>query len=101
MAIEELIALLIEQGEKSVWFYRTVDCNGSKLLQLLDKFGGELAWRWVYDGPERWRTQMSWLPSYSSLPANAVEFDLEQDRFMLQSTDASNGSAPSRPGWCS
>ncbi|MBZ6391845.1 MAG: hypothetical protein LBE90_15255 [Pantoea dispersa] len=102
MAIEELIDLLIEQGEKSVWFYLTEDCNGSKLFQLLDQFGGELAWRWAIDGPERWRNQMSSLTSYSSRPANADEFDLEHDRFMIQSIDALNGSAPlSRPGWCS
>lgn len=101
MVIDELIDQLVEQGVKSVWFYPTRNSNGSKLFQLLDEYGGELAWRWINDGPPGWRIERSLLGGYSSRPADVVEYDLEQDRLMLLAKDASNGSAPPpRPNWC-
>ncbi|WP_039032652.1 hypothetical protein [Leclercia adecarboxylata] len=101
MVLDEIIAVLINQGIKSVWFYQTEDSTGASLFQLLDRFGDELAWRWVSDGTGRWRILSSSLPAHPVLPEDAAEFDLPHGLFQLLTQDATNGSSGQlRPEWC-
>lgn len=96
MVLDEIIAVLINQGIKSVWFYQTEDSSGASLFQLLDRFGDELAWRWVSDGTGRWRNHTSLLPSHNVLPDDAIEFNLPSERLQLLALDATNGSSGQR-----
>ncbi|MFD3249111.1 hypothetical protein [Rahnella aquatilis] len=105
MLIEDVLTELINDEMKSVWFYPTTDSGGAKLFQLLDEYGGELAWRWVSDGDKRWRDAPSSLASYSQRPNSAVEYDLTEGLkevvMALGINDAANGSVlPPRPDWC-
>ncbi|WP_421589701.1 hypothetical protein [Rahnella aceris] len=105
MLIEDVLTELINDKMTSVWFYPTTDSGGAKLFQLLDEYGGELAWRWVSDGDKRWRDAPSSLSSYSERPVCAVEYDLteglENVVLTLGITDTANGSVlPPRPDWC-
>lgn len=101
MDIDQVISILINQGFKRVWFYPTKDITGAKLFQLLNASGDELAWRWVGDGPKRWRIQPSSLPAHKVRPVDAVKYNLPDGRLQLGIMDVANGAAPPvRPAWC-
>lgn len=101
MGLEEVIAVLLNQGIKTVWFYQTEDNTGARSMQLLDIFGDELAWRWVSDGAGRWRIHKSLLSAHPGLPETTTEYDLPQERLQLLAQDAMNGSPGQvRPDWC-
>jgi len=105
MLIEDVLTELINDEMKSVWLYPTTDSGGAKLFQLLDQYGGELAWRWGSDGQKRWRATPSSLAPYSERPDSAEEYDLTEGLEMLAFTlgikDMTYGSVlPPRPDWC-
>lgn len=96
MDLDVVIAVLFNQGNKTVWFYEAEDSTGAKAFQLLNQFGDELAWRWITDGVGRWRNQTSLLPSHNVLPDDATEFNLPSERLQLLTLDATNGSSGQR-----
>ena len=91
MQLKDVIALVINQRIKTVWFYQTEDSTGAKAFQLLNRFGDELAWRWFTDGIGRWQTQPSSLPAHPAIPENATEFNLPMERLQLLAQDAADG----------
>ncbi|MFA4105775.1 hypothetical protein OQJ40_27220 [Serratia nevei] len=103
--LEKILTGLINEGMKSIWLYKTTDSGGAELFQLLDEYGGELAWRWRSDGGNRWRETSSLLAPHPTCPSSAVKYDLsdglEKAVFLLGFEDIANGSEVlSRPDWC-